>query len=277
MASKLVNNLGKLGVRVAAATSDPERNDKAMRGLIERCADVVPEGTTSLTLAEAQFFVGRQIELEIATLRRGDNEHVRKLVGVDALRQARNEAATEVYGSILRTRGAFEAVFGPGSSKKLLGLETRVPVDPEQLFQMGDRCRTWLRNPEIVLPAVDLPGFAFDREAMAAGIDGPLDRLGTALAALPQEQKHSVDTLAVKLAGLQRLDELIGRGARWLEALYDVAGMEAESDRVRLSSHQASRPAPEAEPAESQPDESPETAASESASPESPEEAATAT
>ncbi len=57
---------------------------------------------------------------------------------------------TEVYGVVLRTKGAFEVVFGPGSS---------------------------------------------------------------------------VDTLVVKLAAMKRLDELIGRGARWLEALYDVAGM----------------------------------------------------
>ena len=125
MASKLVNNLGKLGVRVAAATSDPGRHEKAMGGLIARCADVVPEGTTSLTLAEAQQAVGQQIELEIARVRRGDNEHVRKLVGVDAQRQARNQAATEVYGSMLRTRRAFDAVFGPGSSKQLLGLDVR--------------------------------------------------------------------------------------------------------------------------------------------------------
>ena len=60
MASKQVNNLVKLGTRIAASTTDEGRNDKAMRGLIERCADAVPEGTTSLTLAEAQHYVGPQ-------------------------------------------------------------------------------------------------------------------------------------------------------------------------------------------------------------------------
>ena len=263
MASKLVNNLGKLGIRVAAATSDPGRNEKAMRGLIARCAEVVPEGTTSLTLVEAQLYVGQQIELEIARLRRGDNEHVRKLVGVDAQRQARNQAATEVYGSMLRTRRAFDAMFGPGSSKQLLGLDTRVPEDPQQLLQTGDRCRNWLRDPEVELPPVELPGFVFDREALAAGLDGPLERLGSTLTALPQEEKQAVDTLAVKLTAMQRLDQLIGRGARWLEALYDIAGMEAESDRVRLSSHSSSPQAATAgstDPVEAQDGESAETA-----------------
>ncbi len=261
MASKQVSNLGKLGVRVAASTSDPGRNNKAMLGLIERCSDVVPAGTTSLTLSEAQYYVGRQIEVEIERARLGDDDHVKKLVGVDAQRQERNAAVTEVYGVMLRTRTAFEAVFGPGTGVKLLGLETKVPEDPVRLYQTGDRSRRWLRDPQVELPAVDLPGFNFDREAMASGIDGPLDRLGAANAALPQEMKHSVDTLAVKLTAMQQLDELIGRGARWMEALYDIGGMEKESDRVRLSHHRSSQtasPSPDAS-SDTLPEESSET------------------
>ena len=262
MASKQVRNLWQLGARVAASAADQGRNDKAMRGLIERCADVVPEGTTSLTVAEAQHYVGRQIEVETARLRAGDDDHVKTLVGVDARRQARNDAVTEVYRVVLRTKGAFEVVFGPGSSVRVLGLDTTVPADPLRLFQTGERCCHWLRDPQTELPEVELPGFTFDREAMAAGLDGPLQRLGTALTVLPHEEKHSVDTLVVKLAAMKRLDELIGRGARWLEALYDIAGMEEESDRVRLSSHRAPQ-APVTSP-ETPAVESPETATSES-------------
>ncbi len=262
MASKQVSNLWKLGARVAASTADQGRNDRAMAGLIERCADVVPEGTTSLTLAEAQFYAGRQIEVETERLRAGDDDHVKNQVGVDAKRQARNDGVTEVYGVILRIKSAFEAVFGPGSSAKLLGLDTRVPDDPVRLYQTGERCCRWLRDPQVELPKVDLPGFDFNREAMASGLDGPLKRLGTALVVLPRSEKHSVDTLVVKLATMKRLNELIGRGARWLEALYDIGGMEEESDRIRLSSHRAGQTAspPDASP-ETTPEGSPETAA----------------
>ncbi len=260
MASKLVSHRWKLGVRVAAATGDAVRNDRAMLGLIARCSDVVPPGTTSLTLAEAQYYVGRQIEVETLRLRLGDDDHVKKLVGVDALRQARNGAVTELYGVLLRTKGAFDLVFGPGTSVKLLGLDTRVPDDPVRLYQTGDRTRRWLRDPQVGLPGVELPGFSFDREAMAAGIDGPTDRLGTALAGLSQEEKHSVDTLASKHTGMKQLDELIGRGARWLEALYDIGGMEEESDRVRLSSHRSRQEAPPETTAEPASEESSEAA-----------------
>ena len=55
---------------VAAATAEQARNTRAMMGFIARCSGVVPPGTTSLTLAEAQFYLGRQIEHEIDEVRR---------------------------------------------------------------------------------------------------------------------------------------------------------------------------------------------------------------
>ena len=59
MASKQVSGLGKLGRRVAAATADRARNTRAMLGFIVRCSGVVPPGTTSLTLEEAQYYLGQ--------------------------------------------------------------------------------------------------------------------------------------------------------------------------------------------------------------------------
>ncbi len=103
-----------------------------------------------------------------------------------------------------------------------------------------------------MLPEPKVAGFTFDRLQAAAGLDGPVDRLGRILEVLPQEEKHTVDTLVSKMTRMRRLDQLIGRGARFMEALYDVAGMEEESDRIRLSSHRSRR---EATPAEATPTE----------------------
>ena len=124
-----------------------------------------------------------------------------------------------------------------------------------RLFQTADRGRTWLRDGSVVLPEPKVAGFTFDRQQAAAGLDGPVDRLGRALAVLPHEEKHTVDTLVSKMTRMRRLDQLIGRGARFTEALYDVAGMEEESDRIRQSSHKprtetAPETAPEATPVE---------------------------
>ncbi len=255
MSSKQVTGLGKLGRRVAASTADPDRNTRAMTGFIHRCSEVVPPGTTSVTLAEAQYYLGRQIEHEIEEVRQRDNDNVRRLVDLDAMRQERDQAVVEVYGTVLKTRQGFELTHGEGSGKQLLGLDTEVPDDPVRLFQTADRGRTWLRDRNIVLPEPKVAGFTFDRLQAAAGLDGPVDRLGRALEVLPREEKHTVDTLVSKMTRMRRLDQLIGRGARFTEALYDVAGMEEESDRIRQSSHKprtepVAGPAAEATPVE---------------------------
>ncbi|MCP3963546.1 MAG: hypothetical protein GY719_37395 [bacterium] len=255
MSSKQINNLGKLGSRVAAATSDPRRNRRAMAGVIARCADVVPEGTTSITLEEAQHYLGRQLEHEIRAVRGLDDDHVETLIDSRDTRRERDDASAETYGVMLNTRRAFEALFGEGSGIRLLGLDIRVPDDPRRLYQTADRCRRWLRDPARPLPAVQVPGWRFEREELAAGLDGPLQRLDRALEALPVDEKESVDTLVSKLISMRRLDQLIGRVARLMESLYDVAGMEGESDRLRLSSHGASVAQVSAQPAEPVPTE----------------------
>ena len=249
MSSKQINDLGKLGSRIAAATSDPRRNHRAMAGVIARCADVIPEGTASITLEAAHYYLGRQLEHEIRLVRKLDDDHVENLIDARDTRRERDDSATETYGVMLNTKRAVEALFGEGSGIRLLGLDTRVPDDPRRLYQTGDRCRRWLRDPARSLPEIRIPGFHLDREQLAAGLDKPLDRLGQALEALPADEKESVDTLVSKLISMRRLDQLIGRVGRLMESLYDVAGMEGESDRVRLSSHVSStRPASEPEP-----------------------------
>ena len=190
-------------------------------------------------------------------MRQSDNRNVRRLADLDAMRKERDEAVVEVYGVTLKTRQGFELTHGEGSGVRLLGLDTEVPDDPVRLFQTADRCRTWLRDPDLALPEPLVPGFLFDRLEAAAGLDAPVDRLGRILEVLPQEEKHTVDTLVAKMNRMQRLDQLIGRGARFMEALYDVAGMEGESDRIRQSSHRSRREttAPDATPPETDPPE----------------------
>ena len=97
MASKMVSGLGKLGRRVAAATADRARNTRAMLGFIARCYGVVPPGTTSLTLEESQYYLGRQMEHEIEQVRQSDDDNVRRLVDLDAKRKERDRAVVEVY------------------------------------------------------------------------------------------------------------------------------------------------------------------------------------
>ena len=265
MATKQVTGLGKLGLRVAATTADRARNGRAMQGVIARCEDVVPPGTTSITLEEAQYYAGRQIQFEITLVRERDNAHVAGLLGTHEQRRERDAATAEVYGTLLLARRAYEATHGEGTGIQLLGLDTTVPDDPLRLYQAADRTRVWLRDPRRPMPEARLPGFTYDAEALAAGLDGPVARLGKALAVLPEEEKHSVDTLVSKLTEMRRLDQLIGQVARMLEALYDVAGMEGESDRIRQSSHRSTESETEESASEESETEESETEKSETA------------
>ena len=240
MSSKLVYGTAKLGNRVAATTANPARNRRAMQGLIELCSDVVPEGTTSLTVEEAQHYLGRQIEHNIRELRAEDDDHVAQMTELGEERQLRNRSFTELYAMVLQARRAVEVLHGPDSGKKLLGFTNEVPTEPTRLRQAAERCRRWLLESRFEFDKEKFDFLKFEPETMAQEMEEPLLTLGTSLDGLPAEEKNSVDTLAAKLRRMRDLDRMIGQAARFLEALYDLAGMDLESDRIRQTSHRAS-------------------------------------
>lgn len=255
MSSKLVTNSGKLGIRVAANTADRNRNQRAMLGVIGRCRDVVPEGTTSLTLEEAQYYVGQQIAYEIAEASAHDDEHVGQQVSVYKQQVVRDRSFGEVYGLMLKARDAVKAIYGEAAAIDLLGRNTKVPTDPFQLHQTAARCRRWLLAPEFALSEKELAAFDFDPVGFAESMADPVERLGLAILTLPDERVHAIDTQVAKNAKVLGLQELIGQGARLLEALYDLGGMAEESDRIRPSSHVSTATTPPA--TESAPTETP--------------------
>ncbi len=257
MATKMVSMAVKLGRRVAAASVDRARNQRAVSGVIELCSDVLPPGTTSLTLEEAQYYVGRQIAHGIDRLQEGDDEHLGRQVELNGERQVRDRAYTQLYGLTLAAVRIVEIAHGPESRQKLLGPEREVPTDPVRLHQTARRCRRWLLESRFVLSAGQLDFLEFDPQGMAQNMEDPLQTLGASLEVLPEEEKHAVDSLADKVRRKQKLDRLVGRGARFLEALYDLAGMEFESDRIRQTSHQASRPTDNPAPGETPTQETP--------------------
>jgi hypothetical protein len=252
MASKMVSGTVKQGRRVAATTADRTRNQRAVRGVIELCSDVLPPGTTSLTLEEAQYYVGRQIAHGIDRLQLDDDEHLGRQVELGEERQVRDRAYAELYGLTLAAARVVEIAHGSESRQKLLGPERELPTDPVRLYQTARRCQRWLVESRFELPEGQLEFLRFDPDGMVGAMEDSLQRLGSSLEALPEEEKHSIDSLAAKVRRLQELDQLVGRAARFLEALYDLAGMEFESDRIRQSSHQASRPPTSPAPEETQ-------------------------
>ena len=259
MASKMVSDSVKLGRRVAATTADRARNQRVVQGVITLCADVVPEGTTSLSLEEAQYYVGRQIGHGMSRLENVDDENLGRQVELGEERQARDQAYTQLYGLTLAGARIVEIAHGPEARKKLLGPDGEVPTDPVRLQQTAARCQRWLVEERFELGEGQLEFLQLDPQALAGKMEEPRARLEASLEALPEEEKHAVDSLAAKVRQKQALDQMIGRAARFLESLYDLAGLDFESDRIRPTSRQASRPASpppqDTEPEENQPEE----------------------
>ncbi len=238
MASIMVSGQWKLALRVAAAGIDRERNEKAQQGIIERCSDVIPEGTVSLTVEEAQYYISRQIDHDMELARLSDDDNVGGEVEVLGSRLLRDESYAEVYRLMIKAKQGVQALFDSRAVSRLLGPAREVPADPVRLYQVADRCRRWLSDPEIEL-GEGLEAFNFDPAALVAGMEDPVARLRTALETLQADAKDGVDRLKAKRGNLERLRQLVGMSARFYEALYDLAGMEFESDRIRQSSHRS--------------------------------------
>ena len=244
MASMMVSGQWKLALRVAAAGSDRERNAKAQQGIIERCSDVIPEGTASLTVEEVQFYVSLQIEHEMELARLMDDENVEREVETIGKRLVRDESYAEVYRLMNKARQGVSILFDSRAVVRMLGPDQEVPTDPARLYQVADRCRRWLSAADFEIAEEGLEAFDFNPATFAGRLAAPIARLREALAEVQAESRGGVDALGAKRGSLESLRQLVGLSARFYEALYDLAGMEFESDRIRQSSHR-SVPAPD--------------------------------
>ncbi len=240
MASKMVTTQRKECLLVAGAALKETRYPRVLGGLLKRFSAVLPEGTTDLTLTQVQEVLGNELERLRNQTVADDNSHIRELYSDHALRELRDTKAALVRDILLAARSFYEGNNGVGTSALLFGnVDRQVPTDATQLHQVGGRVMDWLLDPVLAPPAGKLAGVAVDREAMAQSLAPHLEVLGQTLDALGQERSGSVDSMVKKRRSLGYLGRLTDQGGRFLEALYDLAGMEEESDRVRLSSHTA--------------------------------------
>ncbi len=240
MASKMVTNQRKQCLLVSSAALESSRYPRVQEGLLRRFADVLPEGVTDLTVTQVQELLGQELEALNDRTITDDNQHFRELVTDYELRNRRDKLLSIVREKMLRFRNIFGGSFGPESSILLFGtVDQRIPTDATTTHQTGIRMVDWLRDPTLAAPD-EVAGVVIDREAMAQSLEPDVKALGQTLVALGKERNTSVDSLVSKRRSLGNLGGLTDQGGRFMEALYDLAGMDEESDRVRLSSHQSS-------------------------------------
>jgi len=229
--------------------------------LTERWSDKLPEGQEFIDLMQLQLCVRddlRNIQREITEI---EKRHLEELEVDRETRAVRNATRPQLREKLIRIQRLLDGAFGAGSSAKVFGEDFLVmPIDPFPLRRVGHIVLERLLDPAMALPPVQLEGVTISPQELAGSIEQPLRQLDEVLVNLEERLPASSASLEAKERTLEKLQRQSGIAARFLEALYHLAGHDVIARRVRLSSHVrpsggVAEPDPQPEP---QPDPRPE-------------------
>ena len=206
--------------------------------LTERWSDKLPEGQEFIDLMQLQLCVRedlRDIQREITEI---EKRHLEELEVDRETRAVRNAVRPQLREKLIRIQRLLDGAFGAGSSAKVFGEDFLVmPIDPFPLRRVGHIVQGRLLDPAMALPPVQLEGVTISPQELARSIEQPLQQLDEVLVNLEEKLPASSVSLEAKERTLDKLQRQSGIAARFLEALYHLAGHDVIARRVRLSSH----------------------------------------
>ena len=212
--------------RIAQAATD------AVRHLLDDDQEVVD-------LLHFQLCLGELIEQRSDRLTAIDDEHASELAIDRELREERDDSAADLRERSIQQRDSMLGLFGPGGTYKIFGESPVIPVDPVPLHQLMGRVLKHLGEETFPMPRPLQQGFTLDREAAIRDLEEPHRRLGAALKALKAAESDSKHSQSRKDEEVEEVEVFTGRVMRFYEALYDLAGFDRLSGRLRRSSHRA--------------------------------------
>ncbi|MEM7357412.1 MAG: hypothetical protein AAF657_41750, partial [Acidobacteriota bacterium] len=205
--------------------------------LTARWRDRLPEGQEVVDLMQVQICVRddlRALRREIAEI---EHEHLKELESDSAARRIRDAARPELREKLIRIQRLWDGAFGVGTSTKVFGDDvTVIPTDPFPLRRVARIAHERLMDPAMVLPPVPMEGVEIQPLALARSFEEPLERLDEVLDGLEETLPMTSASLERKVRTLDKLQRQAGIAARFLEALYHLAGHDVIAGRVRLSS-----------------------------------------
>lgn len=179
--------------------------------------------------------LARFLELRTETLIAADNAHFQETADDTDPRLRRDDAATNLYRTVIGIRNAVEAAFGSARAKELMGYEGDTPVDALALQRVGTALLATLRDaPPDVLP-LRLEGIQLDLGSLAAQLQPALDELTAALNEVALEAREAESTLGARRNAQAELDVAVGAVGRFLIGCIELAGFPDFADRIRLS------------------------------------------
>ncbi len=230
--------------------------------LTQRWRSLIPEDQKYIDIHQVQMCVQHDLRQMRQLIAEVEDRHLGNLDLEVLSRETRDETIPQLRGQLMGIRSLFEGNFGAGTSFKVFGSQvTSIPLDPFPLRRVGRRAYRRLADPGFVLPVSQLGGVEVVPIDLAKGFEAPLIKLDRVLVELEDTLPISNRSLEEKIRTLADLRREAGHAARFLEALYALAGHEEVARRVRLSSHRPRRPtAPEPEARQEETDTSTESA-----------------
>ena len=215
--------------------------------------DRLPPGQKYLDLYEYQIALGEELDRMHVQLIVIDNRHAEQRDIVRQLREKRGDRVQKLRSALLKLKSTAEGSYGPGASRAIFKEDPpRLPNDPTALYQLAKRVFDILTDPGFSLETGQ-PGVVIHPAVLAEGFAEPLQDLATALTELHDAESALARTQSEKDQHLEAQEIFNGKVARFYEALYDLAGLDRLSGRLRRSSHvrpETGEPGPGPAPAE---------------------------
>lgn len=172
-----------------------------------------------------QLLLRKRLERARRELLAADELHHERKLRLRSLRHDRTEIQKDLRRLVHRLRLGVEAVYGVGSSGRILGHHGPTPRDPVVLSRAVKRILRQLpQGPPPHLEA--LPGTHLDAAAWIPLLEEPLARLEFVLHRIAHQKQEVVSALVAKNRAQAEYDHLEGTTRRMLRELYRYAGME---------------------------------------------------
>lgn len=175
-----------------------------------------------------------------AKIREIEKLHLERLEGARLGRGVRDIAIPQLRVRLLGIQRLFDGTFGAGSSSTVFGEDTvSIPNEAFPLLRVGHIAHGRLMDSGFELPESQFAGVKIAPRSLAKSFEPPLFTLERALDELETSVPATSESLQQKMRTLEDLRKQAGRAARFLEALYFLAGQDEIARRVRLSTHRS--------------------------------------
>lgn len=174
-----------------------------------------------------------------------DEAHLAELRNDRAPRRRRDALVEALYRKVVDLRAAVEAIFGPGSSQELVGLEGETSRDSEVLHRQGQRMLELFSDPALTWPEARYNGIELSPAECAEVLRPEVEALGVALADVAEDRHRAETTLAEKNEAMEAFDRIYQGVARMVEGAFSLAELDVQAERVRPTRRRSSQPVEE--------------------------------